>query len=56
MVLDEPREGDESVRVHGIDFVYDKQDEDILNQTVVDYKDFWFGEGFSVCSPTSEPC
>lgn len=56
MVLDEPAEGDEIVRVEGIDFAYNKNEEDLFNQTSIDYKDFWFGEGFAVCSPASEPC
>ena len=56
MVLDEPREGDEMVHLHGIEFVYDIRDKDLLNQTSIDYKDAWYGEGFVVCSPQSEPC
>ena len=56
MVLDEPREGDESVHVQGIDFVYDRRDREFLDQTVIDYKDSWYGDGFVACSPASEPC
>jgi Fe-S cluster assembly iron-binding protein IscA len=56
MVLDEPMEGDETVHLKGFDFVYDPRDRDLLNQTLIDYKDSWFGERFVVCSPTSEPC
>jgi len=56
MVLDEPREEDEIVHLEGIEFVYDKREEDLLNQTTIDYKESWYGEGFTVCSPTSEPC
>lgn len=56
MVLDEPQEDDEIVHVEGFSFVYDRQEEDLLNKTLIDYKDSWYGEGFTVCSPTSEPC
>ncbi len=56
MVLDEPMEGDETVHLKGIDFVYDRRDKDILNQTVIDFKDSWIGERFEICSPASEPC
>ena len=56
MVLDEPREGDEKVHLQGIDFVYDAREKALLNQTVIDYRDSWYGEGFVVCSPASEPC
>ena len=56
MVLDEPREGDEVVHLEGIEFVYDKNEKDLLDQTVIDFKDSWYGEGFTVCSPASEPC
>jgi Fe-S cluster assembly iron-binding protein IscA len=56
MVLDEPREADETLCLRGIEFVYDKHNEELFNQTVIDYKDSWYGEGFVICSPTSEPC
>lgn len=56
MVLDEPREEDEIVHAEGFEFVYDEQEKDLLNQAVIDYKDSWYGEGFTVCSPVSEPC
>jgi Fe-S cluster assembly iron-binding protein IscA len=56
MVLDEPREEDEIVHLQGFEFVYNKDEEDLFNQTLIDYKDSWYGEGFTVCSPTSEPC
>ena len=56
MVLDEPREGDVTVHLKGIDFVYDQRDKDLLNKTVIDYKDSWIGERFVVQSPASEPC
>jgi Fe-S cluster assembly iron-binding protein IscA len=56
MVLDEPREEDEIVHLEGIKFVYNKHEKDLFNQTLIDYKDFWYGEGFAVCSPASEPC
>mgnify|MGYP002346337612 CR=1 FL=1 len=56
MVLEEPRENDEIVQVEGIGFAYDKDDSSLLDQTTIDYKDFWFGEGFAVWSPASEPC
>jgi Fe-S cluster assembly iron-binding protein IscA len=56
MVLDEPREGDETVQLKGIDLVYDLRDMDLLNRTIIDYQDSWIGERFVICSPTSEPC
>jgi Fe-S cluster assembly iron-binding protein IscA len=56
MVLDEPREEDEIVHLEGIEFVYNKDEKDLLDQTVIDYKDSWYGEGFAVSSPASEPC
>jgi len=55
MVLDEPREEDESVHLQGIDFIYDINDKKLLNQTVIDFRDSWYGEGFVVWSPASEP-
>ncbi len=56
MVLDEPREEDEIVHLQGIEFVYNKHEKDLFNQTLIDYNDSWYGERFVVCSPTSEPC
>jgi Fe-S cluster assembly iron-binding protein IscA len=56
MVLDEPREGDETIHLKGIEFVYDRQDSGLLNQTVIDYEDSWIGERFVISSPISEPC
>ncbi len=56
MVLDEPREDDEIVNSEGFEFVYNKDEKDLFNQTLIDYKDSWYGEGFTVCSPASEPC
>jgi Fe-S cluster assembly iron-binding protein IscA len=56
MVLDEPREEDQIVHLQGIAFVYDQQEEDLFHQTVIDYRDSWYGEGFVLCSPQSEPC
>ena len=56
MVLEEPQNDDEIVRVDGIAFAYDKNDRELLDRTTIDYKEFWFGEGFAVWSPASEPC
>ncbi len=56
MVLDEPREEDEIVHLQGIEFVYNKHEKDLFNQTFIDYRDSWYGEGFVVSSPASEPC
>lgn len=56
MVLDEPREEDETVHLQGIAFVYDRAEEALFDRTVIDYKDSWYGEGFVLCSPQSEPC
>lgn len=56
MVLDEPQDDDEIVRLEGFTFAYNKHDSDLLDQTLIDYKDSWYGEGFTVCSPASEPC
>lgn len=56
MVLDEPRDGDGIVHTGGFEFVYSTRDQALLNETLIDFKDSWYGEGFTVCSPTSEPC
>jgi Fe-S cluster assembly iron-binding protein IscA len=56
MVLEEPREEDEIVHLEGIAFAYNKRKEELLNKTFIDYKDSWYGEGFVVYSPASEPC
>jgi Fe-S cluster assembly iron-binding protein IscA len=56
MVLDEPGEEDDIVHLQGFEFVYNKNERALFDQTVIDYKDSWYGEGFTVCSPTSEPC
>jgi Fe-S cluster assembly iron-binding protein IscA len=56
MVLDGPREEDEAVHVQGIDFFYPKAEKDLFDHTFIDYRDSWYGEGFVVCSPASEPC
>jgi Fe-S cluster assembly iron-binding protein IscA len=56
MVLDEPRKEDEIVHIQGIDVVYDGNEKALFDQTVIDYRDSWYGEGFVVCSPASEPC
>ena len=56
MVLDEPRDEDEIVYSQGFEFVYDKNEKELLDQTFIDYRDSWYGEGFVVCSPKSEPC
>jgi Fe-S cluster assembly iron-binding protein IscA len=55
MVLDEPRAEDETVNLQGIDFVYNRQESELFNQTFIDYRDSWYGEGFVLCSPLSEP-
>ncbi|MDA8137949.1 MAG: hypothetical protein M0036_04775 [Desulfobacteraceae bacterium] len=44
------------MHLNGIDFVYDRREEELLHQTAIDYKDSWYGEGFVICSPASEPC
>jgi len=56
MALDEPKEDDEIVQVQGIGFSYNKHEKALFDQTLIDYKDSWHGEGFTVCSPASEPC
>lgn len=57
MVLDGPRNAnDEIVRFQGIDFVYDRREKELFDQTFIDYRDSWYGVGFVLCSPTSEPC
>lgn len=56
MVLDGPREGDDTVHLDGIEFVYERQEKALFDKTVIDYKDSWYGEGFVICSPRSEPC
>jgi Fe-S cluster assembly iron-binding protein IscA len=56
MALDGPREEDETVRRQGIDFVYNRYEKDLFDQTVIDYKDSWYGERFVVYSPLSDPC
>lgn len=56
MVLDEPRDGDETVNSQGIEFVYKMHERDLFEQTFIDYRDSWYGIGFVVCSPRSEPC
>jgi Fe-S cluster assembly iron-binding protein IscA len=56
MVLDEPGKEDEVVLLEGISFVYHRNDEGLLNHSYIDYKDSWYGEGFVICSPASEPC
>lgn len=55
MVLDESRQGDETVHVEGIDFVYEKNKIDLFDKTHIDFTDSWYGEGFVLSSPTSEP-
>lgn len=56
MVLDELRETDEALHVNGLHFVYNKHEKGLFDQTFIDYKDFWYGKGFVICSPASEPC
>ena len=56
MVLDEPRDGDGIVHTEGFQFIYNTKDQALFNETLIDYKDSWYGEGFTVCSPASEPC
>lgn len=56
MVLDGPREEDDTVHLHGIDFVYNRHERDLFDRTTIDYMDSWYGEGFVLCSPQSEPC
>lgn len=56
MVLDEPGKEDEIVHFQGIDFIYSINEKKLFNQTTIDYKDSWYGEGFVLYSPTSEPC
>ena len=56
MVLDEPREDDEIAHIEDFEFVYSKHEKELFDQTLIDYKDSWYGEGFTVCSPASEPC
>jgi Fe-S cluster assembly iron-binding protein IscA len=56
MVLDGPREEDGIVHVQGVAFVYDRHERALFDQTAIDYRDSWYGEGFVLCSPQSEPC
>lgn len=56
MVLDEPRTNDEVVHCKGIEIVYQTHDKALFDNTLIDFKDSWYGEGFVLCSPTSEPC
>jgi Fe-S cluster assembly iron-binding protein IscA len=56
MVLDEPRKDDEVIHCKGLQIVYDKQEKDLFEHTLIDYKDSWYGVGFVICSPASEPC
>lgn len=56
MVLDVPREDDEVMHLQGIHFVYNRHEKDLLDHTSIDYRDSWYGEGFVICSPASEPC
>jgi|GEM_PF-2623265 Fe-S cluster assembly iron-binding protein IscA len=54
MVPDKPREKDEIVQLQSIEFVYNTHRNKLFDQTVIDYKDSWYGEEFVVCSPASE--
>jgi Fe-S cluster assembly iron-binding protein IscA len=56
MVLDEPRKYDEIIHYNGIEIVYPTQEKDLFDHTFIDFKDSWYGEGFVICSPSSEPC
>lgn len=56
MVLDEPRTNDEVVHYKGIEVVYHPSEKELFDNTLIDFKDAWYGEGFVLCSPTSEPC
>ena len=56
MVLDEPGTEDQTVHLRGIDFIYNKDDTALLDQTFIDYRDSWYGIGFVIYSPASEPC
>jgi len=44
------------VHLEGFEFVYNKHEKDLFDQTLIDYKESWYGEGFTVSSPLSEPC
>ncbi len=56
MALDEPTENDSTITTGGISFIYSKQDEPYINDSIIDFEDSYMGKGFVVKNATSNCC
>ena len=56
MALDEPRDEDQKVSIKGVDFIYDKADENFMPDSVIDFQDSFLGKGFVVRSAVGGVC
>ncbi len=56
MALDEPTENDSTVTANGISFIYSKEDEPHISDSIIDFEDSYMGKGFSVRNSVSNCC
>lgn len=56
MALDEPTENDTTITSGGINFIYNKQDEPYINDSIIDFEDSYMGKGFTVRNSSSTCC
>ena len=56
MALDEPTENDATINSGGIDFIYSKDDEPHISNSIIDFEDSYMGKGFTVRNATSTCC
>lgn len=48
MALDEPKAGDQEITVEGISFIYNKDNENVIPDSIIDFQDSFLGRGFVV--------
>ena len=56
LALDELKEMDETVLTNGIEIIFDRNEKDYLDNSVIDFEDSFMGSGFVVRSGLSGAC
>jgi len=53
MALDEPKDSDQSLKVKGVSFIYDKNDEGFMNDSIIDFQETFSSKGFIIRAASS---
>jgi Fe-S cluster assembly iron-binding protein IscA len=56
LTLDESKETDETITSNDIDIIYQKNDKDYVNHSIIDFEDSFLGKGFIVKSMMPGTC